>query len=182
MARMSGQYTCSTNSLGAGDHVADVGQPLGVDRRGVVQVDGARHPAHQEVRVRVLAAEDRVQPDDVALPVERLEVVRHGEQVHLGRKLVGRMAPVAVGEDPELAAGDELLDPVLHPAEVGLGVVGPGRDLARDRRGAGRVGLESRSPRPPSRARAGDRSGSRGPACTACRGSGCGSGSRWAGW
>ena len=114
--------------LGPRDHVVDVGQPRGVDRRRLVEIDRRGHPAHQEIRVRVLAAEDRVQPDHVALPVERLEVVRHREQVHLGRQLVRRVPPVAVGEDAELPAADERLQPVLHFGEVRLRVVRPGRD------------------------------------------------------
>ena len=51
---------------------------VGVQRRG--------HPAHEEgLRVRVLAAQDGVDADHVALPLERLQVVRDGEQVLLGR-------------------------------------------------------------------------------------------------
>ena len=56
--------------------------------------------------------------DDLLLEIERLEVVRHRHQVGLGRQLVGRVAPVAVAERPELAGLDELLQPALQVAEV----------------------------------------------------------------
>ena len=78
-----------------------------------------RHPADEVgLRVGILAAQDGVDLDDFALPVQRLQVVRHGHQVGFGRKLVGGVAPVAVGEEPELAACDECL-PVraLTPAK-----------------------------------------------------------------
>ena len=55
---------------------------------------------------------------ELALPVERLEVVRDRHQVGFGRQLVGRVAPVAVGEGAELAALDECLEPLLHVREV----------------------------------------------------------------
>ena len=87
----------------ARDDVLHLRQPLGVDRRVRVEVDRVRHAADHEVRVRVLAAEDRVQLRDVALPGERVEVVRDRHQVRLRRQLVGRVTPVAVGEDAELA-------------------------------------------------------------------------------
>jgi hypothetical protein len=37
----------------------------------------------------ILAAEDGVHPNYVALPVERFQIVGYGEQVHLGWKFVG---------------------------------------------------------------------------------------------
>ena len=66
--------------------------------------------------MRVLAAEDRVDLDDLLLPLEGLEVVGHAEEVDLGRQLVGRVAPVAVGEDAELAALDERRQALLDVA------------------------------------------------------------------
>jgi hypothetical protein len=106
---------------GAVDDALDQVQAFHVDRphrAGVVDVDGAGHAAHQPVRVRVLAAEDGVDLDDLLLEIEGLQVVRHRHQVGLGRQLVGRVAPVAVHERAELAGFDELLQPVLDVAEV----------------------------------------------------------------
>jgi hypothetical protein len=96
-----------------------------------VEVDRTRHAAHQPVRVRVLAAEDGVDLDDLFLEVQRLQVVRHGHQVGFGRQLVGRVAPVAVAEGAELAAFDELLQPVLQVAEVARAGQRPVADALR---------------------------------------------------
>ena len=68
--------------------------------------------------MRVLAAQNRVDADDFALEIEHFKVVRHSEEVHCGRQLHLRMAPVALVEDAELAARDKLLQAVLHVAEV----------------------------------------------------------------
>ena len=67
--------------------------------------------------MRILAAEDRVNLDDFLLPLQRIKIVRHADQVHFRRQLVGRMAPVAVGEDAQ-PAGGECLDLVLHIGKV----------------------------------------------------------------
>ena len=105
---------------------------------------GLGHAADQPVRVRVLAAEDRLDLDDLLLEVERLEVVRRRQQIRLGRQLVRRVAPVGVGEDAELAALDELLQAALHVAEVARRRVRPRRDALLDLGGLLRVGLERR--------------------------------------
>ncbi len=104
--------------LGLLEETADHREPLGIEGVGLLDVDGAGDAAHEIVRVRVLAAKDRVDLDDLLLPLEGLEVVRDADQVHGGRQLVGRVAPVAVGEDAELAALDELGQALLQVAEV----------------------------------------------------------------
>jgi hypothetical protein len=114
--------------------------PLIVGAR--VDVDRRRHAAHEEVRVRVLAAEDRLQAHRVALPLERLEVVRHADEVHRGRQLVGRVPPVAVGEDAQLSRAHVLLQAILHRLEVCRIAGGPRRDRLGDLRRLVRVGLE----------------------------------------
>ena len=88
-------------------------QSLGVDRRHFIHVDGAGNAADQVVRVRVLAAEHRVDLDDFLLPHQRVQVVSHGDKVHLRRQYIGRMPPVAVGKDTQ-PVGGEGLDLVLH--------------------------------------------------------------------
>ena len=94
------------------------GQRVGVERGLLVQIDRRRHAADEEaLEVRVLAAEDRVDLDHLALPLERLEVVRDRHEVRLRRQLVGGVAPVGVGERPELAAFDKRLQPVTHSAK-----------------------------------------------------------------
>ena len=112
------------------DHV----EPFHVDRADRacrVHVDRRRHAAHQPVRVRILAAEDRLDLDDFLLEVERLEVVRDRHQVGFRRQLVGRVAPVAVAERPELSRLDELLQAVLQVAEVARRRHRPRRDGLR---------------------------------------------------
>ena len=110
--------------IGLADEARDQVEPLGVDGSHFVHVDGAGNSAHQIIRVRILAAEDGVDLDDFLLPLQRVEVVRNGDQVHLGRQLVGRMAPIAVGEDAQTAGG-EGLDLVLHIGEIGGRVLVP---------------------------------------------------------
>ena len=66
----------------------------------------------------VLPAEDGVNPHDVPLPLQRLEIVRDRQQVRFGRELVGRVAPVAVRERPKLPRTDECLHPVLDGLEI----------------------------------------------------------------
>ena len=92
--------------------------------------------------MRILAAENRVQANHVALPVERFEIMRDGEQVHFGRQFVRRVSPVAVGENAELSRADEFLEPLLHGAHLGLAVVRPRRNRLRDARGARGIRLE----------------------------------------
>ena len=96
------------------DDAADHVQALDIersDRADIVDVDRARNAADQPVRVRVLAAEDRLDLHQLTLKIERFEVVRHRHQVGFGRQLVRRVAPVGVAERPELSRFNELLQP-----------------------------------------------------------------------
>ncbi len=67
----------------------------------------ATPPDGEVLDVGRLAAQDGHDLVGLALELERLEVVGDREQVHLGRQLHRRVAPVAVGEDAELAGLDE---------------------------------------------------------------------------
>jgi hypothetical protein len=60
---------------------------IGAGRAVAVDVDGAGHAADQPVRVRVLAAEDGVDLDDLLLQVQRLQVVGDRHQVGFGGSL-----------------------------------------------------------------------------------------------
>ena len=100
------------------DRVADDGEHVGVERHVAVGVDGEGDAADDEVGVRVLAAEDGVNLDEVGLGVQRLQVVRHRKEVDLRRELVGGMAPVGIGEDAQLAAVYQCLDLVLDTLEI----------------------------------------------------------------
>ena len=74
-----------------------------------MHVDGARNAAHEVVRVRVLAAQNRVNAHDLALEVEDFEVVGDGEKVHGGRKLHRGVSPVALVEDRKLIEVDDVV-------------------------------------------------------------------------
>ena len=105
--------------------------------------------------------------DELALPVERLEIVRDRHQVRFRRQPVGRMAPVGVGERAELAALDERLEAIAHAGEVFRARQRP----VRDRLAPATRSWPDRPTAPtrcrPSRARAGGRSGSTW-SCTHC--------------
>ena len=83
-----------------------------------------------------------MEPDEVPLPVERLQIMRHRHQIGFGRQLIGRMAPVAVLERAELAALDELLQPRLHVLEIARRGHRPVRDRLRQRDVVRRIGLQ----------------------------------------
>ena len=56
-------------------------QPFHVDRAhrtNPVDVDGARHTAHQPIRMRVFAAVHRMDFDDVLLEVQSFQIMRDG--------------------------------------------------------------------------------------------------------
>src|SRR5207237_70300 len=106
-------------------------QPLhidGADRTGPVDIDGAGHAANQPVRMRILAAIDGVDLDDLLLEVERLQIMRDRHQVRFGRQLVGRVAPIGVLERTELAGLDELRQPDLQVLEIARRRQRPVRD------------------------------------------------------
>ena len=78
-----------------------------------------RHPAHQVgLRVGLLAREQRLDPPEVGLPVERLEHVGHQQQALLGREPVGRMAGPRRGERSRLLRRDDGGHAVPDVAEV----------------------------------------------------------------
>ena len=62
----------------------------------------------------------------LALVFQGLEVVGDGHQVDFRRQLHGGMAPIAVGEDAELARGHDGLELILDGLHLLLAVIGPG--------------------------------------------------------
>ena len=89
MASTSGMYTCSTNffafftssrrkSMGSG--LITASGSFGSMRGG--------HAADQEgLRMRIFSAQHRVDPDEILLPGQRFQIMRHRQQVHFGRQL-----------------------------------------------------------------------------------------------
>ena len=68
--------------------------------------------------MRVLATENGVDLHPFFLQVEGFEVMGDRHQVGFRRQLVGRVAPIAIHERPELAAFEKLLQPILYVAEI----------------------------------------------------------------
>ena len=93
-----------------------------------IGVHGRGHSAYEKgLQVRVLAAHHGMHPYEVALEFQRIEIVGNGQQVHFGRQTVGRMAPVPVGEQTQLAALHQSSHACLNGPEMahaGLGPVG----------------------------------------------------------
>jgi hypothetical protein len=134
-------------AIGAqGDRRAAIRQPRMLAGRGLDRAAPWRrehHPPDREpLEMRVLAAQQRVEPADRASPVDRLEVVGHEQEVRHGRQAVGRVAPVAVRERAQLAGADELREAGLDRGEV-LGAGGrPVAQRGGQLRGRRRVRVE----------------------------------------
>ena len=127
------------------DKGLDVVEALHVQRRGAVQVDGARDPAHDEVLdVGGFAPQDGNHHVDFALILQGLEVMGHRQEVDLRGEFHGRVPPVAVGEDAQLPRGHDGLELVLDPLEFLIAVPGPGRQAVGQLRRLLGVGFEGR--------------------------------------
>jgi hypothetical protein len=59
-----------------------------------------------------------VHAGDVHLLAQGVQVVGREQEVLLGFERVGRMAPVAAREDPQLPAAGKLFKPGLHGGEI----------------------------------------------------------------
>ena len=94
--------------------------------------------------MRILAAIDRVDLDDLLLEVERLEIMRDRHQIGFRRQLVGGMAPIGVLERPELPQLDEFLQPDLQILEIAGRGERPVGDRLRQRRGGLGIGGKRR--------------------------------------
>src|SRR6185369_6740028 len=124
------------------DHPVDLGQRHLIERYLIVKIDGAGHSADQEVGMRVFSADDGLEPYDVPLPVKSLQIMRNRHQVGLRRELVGRVPPVAISEDTQLAAGNGFTDLLLDFAESGGRIVGPGGNGGSQSGGLFRIRLQ----------------------------------------
>ena len=127
------------------DESFDGVKPFHRQGRLAVRIDRIRHPADGEVLdVRRLGSQDGDDLVGDALHFERLDIMRRRQQVDVRRQLHRRVAPIARGENAEIAAVDEGLQLVAHRADVGDAVgliVGQGR---AELGGAGRIALERR--------------------------------------
>ncbi|MNF76765.1 hypothetical protein D3C84_588910 [compost metagenome] len=125
------------------DEGLHIEQPLEVEHAGRIQVDGVGHPAHRQVLdVGRLAPQDGDDAVGIALALQGLQVVSHGDEVHLRAQLHRLVAPIAVGEDAELAARHQGADLLLHLGQLFGAVEGPGRHPFKDARRFLRIGLQ----------------------------------------
>ncbi|MNH79137.1 hypothetical protein D3C73_314550 [compost metagenome] len=82
------------------DKALHIHEALEVEHAGRIQVDGVGHAAHRQVlNVRALAPQDGDDAVGIALALQCLQVVGHGDEVHLRAQLHLLVAPVAVGKD-----------------------------------------------------------------------------------
>ena len=64
-----------------GDDILHLRKVLGIDCRIRVEINRGWNAADHEIRVRVLAAEDSMQFDNVSLPRQGLEIMRHRHEI-----------------------------------------------------------------------------------------------------
>ncbi len=92
--------------------------------------------------MRVLAAEDGVYLHNLLLPFQRLQIVRYPDEVDFGRQFIGRVPPVAVGENAKLTAFHKGAEAFLQVGEVAGRAFGPVADALRYLAGLFRIGLQ----------------------------------------
>jgi hypothetical protein len=103
--------------IGPADELRNKIEPVGVDGGHFIHIDRAGNAADEVIRMRIFAAEDRVDLDDLFLPGQGVDIVSHCDQIHLGRQLVGRMSPISVGKYAQ-AVGGKSLDLVLNTGKI----------------------------------------------------------------
>src|SRR5208283_5537520 len=85
----------------------------------LVGIHGTCHAAREVgLQVRVLAAQHSMDADELALKLQRFDVMGDSEEIRFRRQLIGRMSPVAAGEQAELLAFHQYLHAVLNRFEV----------------------------------------------------------------
>src|ERR1700678_3597681 len=94
--------------------------------------------------MRILAAQDRMDPNEFLLELQCLEIVSNGHQVCFGRKTVRGMAPIAGTKYAELLAREQSADAVLHTLEILLARHRPIGDRLRELRCFCWVSLQGR--------------------------------------
>ena len=111
----------------------------------LVRIHRGRHATDEErLRVRILAAQHRMDTDEILLKGERFQVVGYRHEIHFGRQRVGGVPPIAAGEEAQLAAVDHAFDALLHAAEVRRAGFFGIRNRLRQLRGLRRIGLQRR--------------------------------------
>ena len=128
------------------DEGLDVHQALKVQHAQTVEVDWVSDPTYRQVlNVRRFTAQQRHDAVSVTLALQRLQVVRYRNQVHFRRQFHRRVTPVAIGENTQLTAGNQIFDLVLNFGELFRAVQVPGRNTFQHFGGFGWIGLQCRS-------------------------------------
>ena len=128
------------------DERLDVHQALKVQHTQTVEVDRVRDTTYRQVlNVRRFTAQQRHDAVSVTLALQRLQVVRYRNQVHFRRQFHCRVPPVAISENTQLTAGNQIFDLVLNFSELFRAVQMPGRNAFQHFRGFGWVSLQCRS-------------------------------------
>ncbi len=127
------------------DEALHIHEALEVEHTRRIQVDGVGDTAHRQVLdVGGFAPQDGDDAVGIALALQGLQVVGHGDEVHLRAQFHLLVTPVAVGKDAELAARHQGADLVLHLGQLIGAVEGPGRYPLEHVRRLLRVGLQGR--------------------------------------
>ena len=139
------QIDAQNKILGFAEQTEQESDLVGIDGLFAVGVHRAGHPTDQVgLQVGVFGTQDGMRFDDIALPVKRLEIVRHRHQVGFGGQFVSRVTPVGVGEGAKLAAGDKRGYFVLDSLEIIGAGFGPIRDGLRQCGGRSGIRIQSR--------------------------------------
>ena len=85
----------------------------------IVQANRTGHATYQVVRVWIFTPKDCLNFDNLLLPLKGFKVVGNCHEVGFRRKLIGRVPPIAVGEDAELPAFNKFFQPRLYIREPG---------------------------------------------------------------
>ena len=139
--RVERSDNCSINLVNLLNKVAqlvdeglDVHQAFQVQYAQAVEVDRVGNATHRQVLdVRRFTAQQCHHAVSITLAFQRLQIVSYRNQVHFRRQFHRRMSPVTVGENPQLAAGDQVFDLVLNFRELFRAVQMPGRHAVQHR-------------------------------------------------
>ena len=107
--RGHGQQVRNVNLVNEGmcfiEQASHHGQAFGIDGVVLIDIDGTCGTTNQVVWMGVLAAKNGMDLNDLLLPFQCFEVVGYPNEVNFSREFIGRVAPIAIGENSQLSAG-----------------------------------------------------------------------------
>ncbi len=82
----------------------------------LIAIHRRRHAAHQiGLRVGILATQHGLDANELALQLQRFNVVRHRQQIRFRRQLIRGMSPIAAAEEAQLVAANQRSSPDPAP-------------------------------------------------------------------